>query len=433
MLPAIMIRFKPTDLIILLVAVYFFMGHIVQIHEVRDLISVLPFFNLGILAASIFYLLLRSAKSKRHGLFDKRLNLFCLYLMIAFIILSIINLNAVRPAYSISRSMTALLILAASVILFWQFFQVTDRRGLYGRNLLTYSLGSVLVLAVIGQLTIPSWAAGIGGVRMSGGSNPNQVAFFAFFTIFWVHYITFKVGKWKQINASIYVIATVVLLWSLSRSVILTWIVMYSVYFAGLLYIHFIRAIRGWIKKQFLYRSLITTMTIAIFVVAIPFVLEVTDMFLQLEIIERRLSGGGGLESRIRGWEIIWPFFWESPMTGGAGWWYSTQIMTIHSTPGVQATSPHNLFVRLLTEVGIAGFIIVLAFPFFILCSLFKKLILESTNHRKFALHTFLIASIFSVFIGQFFEDRYMVGIGGVGNAIIVFILVCGLKESLSK
>ena len=97
------------------------------------------------------------------------------------------------------------------------------------------------------------------------------------------------------------------------------------------------------------------------------------------------------------------------------------------------ATSPHNLFVRLLSESGIIGLISVLLLPFTVIIMLFLRLLSQRLSSNKFFVLLFAMASLISVLVGQLFEDRYMVGVGGIDSGIIYFILVCAINEILKK
>lgn len=96
------------------------------------------------------------------------------------------------------------------------------------------------------------------------------------------------------------------------------------------------------------------------------------------------------------------------------------------------ATSPHNLFVRLLSEIGIIGLISVLFLHLTVIIMLFLRILIQRSSTNRFFVLLFTMASLISVLVGQLFEDRYMVGVGGIDSGIIYFMLVCAINE-LSK
>lgn len=427
-----MYRFKPRDLNVVLLSAYFVVGYAVKIDQIEGLLPGAQFIPLGILIVGGGNLFIRSIARKPFGLFPVRLRLFYVYIAVSLVLLVAVNLNALRPTYSIFRVIVSVGILALSIIFFWQALQVIETTKMRRGRLLTYSLLTLLIILLLGQLTIPEWATGIGGIRMSGGSNPNQLAFLAFFAIFWAHYSTLKKRAWERAEVYLYVVSLVVLAWSLSRSVILTWISLYFIYFAIAGVLHFAHLLRGRVRLSVLRKIVATGVFCLLLVPAIP-TLEKTVYILQdFQKIEQRLSGESGLQSRIRAWKDIWPYFTEFPITGRAGWWNSTNV---NSRVGgrMTATSPHNLFVRLLSESGIIGLILVLLLPFTVMIMLFLRLLSQRLSSNKFFVLLFAMASLISVLVGQLFEDRYMVGVGGIDSGIIYFILVCAINEILKK
>jgi hypothetical protein len=127
-------------------------------------------------------------------------------------------------------------------------------------------------------------------------------------------------------------------------------------------------------------------------------------------------------------WSRLWPHFEDAPATGSAGWWNATNLLPWHGE-GSGATSPHNLYVRLLSEVGLFGLMLVLIYPSIVALGLLANTFLLPFSSRDAEVSFFLFCSVFSVFLGQLFEDRYMVGIFNEGNLIVVFVLAAGLYE----
>jgi len=423
-----MYRFKPRSLIVVLLSAYFVMGYIVQIKGVERVLPEAQFIPLGTLIFGCGYLLIRSLVRRPFGLFPYRLRLVYVYIAVSLVLLVTANLNALRPLYSISRVMVSFGILSLSIVFFWQALRVIETSDMRCGRFLTYSLLSLLVILLLGQLTIPGWAAGIGGVRMSGGSNPNVVAFIALISIFWAHYLSLKRGVWKWSAISLYTIASIVLTWSFSRSVILTWASLYLVYFGVIGASHLARLLQERIRVDFIRKVIVIGAFCLILIPAAPTFQKAAYILQDFQKVEQRLTGESGLQSRLRAWRDIWPYFTDFPITGRAGWWNATSI---NSRLGgkMTADSPHNLFVRLLSESGIVGLVSVLLFPLIVMLLLLSVVIYEKVNSDIFYVCLFVLSSLLAVFLGQFFEDRFMVGVGGIGNGVIVFILCCGLLE----
>jgi len=426
------VKFKTKKTIVLLLSAYFLVGYTVKTNEIERIVPGATLIPLGILVIGGVYLFIRSVARKPFGLFPTRLRHFYVYVAVSLVLLVVANLNALRPAYSISRAILSVGILALSIIFFWQALRVMGQTGTRGGRLLTYSLLALLVILLLGQLTIPEWAAGVGGVRMSGGSNPNQVAFLAFFAIFWAHYSALENKFWKKREKILYVTASIVLVWSLSRSVILTFASLYFVYFGVTGALHLSRFLRGRIRLGLLRKMVAAGILCLLILPAIPNIKTAVYILQDLQKVEQRISSESGLQTRLRAWKDVWPYFIDAPLTGYAGWWNSTNLISEKGGPKT-ATSPHNLYVRLLSEVGITGFLVVLFFPFFILLKIISSLVVLKIGKKELKKRAFLASSIIAVFIGQGFEDRYMVGLGTIGPAIVYFIVTCVFREAFKE
>jgi O-antigen ligase len=184
--------------------------------------------------------------------------------------------------------------------------------------------------------------------------------------------------------------------------------------------------LRGYISKRLLKIVSISMIVLVIVFPLVPNVLDLIGVILDLQVLERRLEGESGLASRLGAWKQLWPYFTEAPLTGKAGWWNSTNLLPESGTPGT-AASPHNLYVRLLSESGLAGFIAVLALPVLSGLACLKRVLSTEVESKRFRIASFMTGSIMSILIGQMFEDRYLVGIAGIGNGIITFIIVSAI------
>jgi O-antigen ligase len=220
----------------------------------------------------------------------------------------------------------------------------------------------------------------------------------------------------------------IVLLWSLSRSVILTWVVLYSVYFGFAMMGHLAQVLRGWITTRILTRVAIGGLVSLGIVSIIPYLADIIRVLLNLQAIEQRLGGESGLSSRVAAWKQLWPYFTDAPLTGKAGWWNSTNLLPETNASGV-ATSPHNLYLRLLSESGLAGFLSVLALPALSGLICLKRTIFSVVGDQRFKINSFILGSIVAIFTGQFFEDIYLVGIAGVGNGAVIFVMSSALSN----
>ncbi len=418
-----MYGFKPRDFIVVLLSAYFVLGYAVNIDEIEALVPGVNFVPLGILLAAWGSLFIRSIARKRFALFPARLRVFYVYVAVLLAVLVAVNLNALRPAYSISRAILSVGILALSIIFFWRVLQVIEQTRMRRGAILTYSLLTLLIILLLGQFTIPEWAAGIGGVRMSGGSNPNKLGLLGFFSIFWAHYSALKKNRWDKSGVYLYILALGVVGWSLSRSVIISLTSLYLLYFAIRGGCHIVYFFRGRIKLAFLRRIVVVGVFLLI-LTPVPIMKTVDSGLQDFRKVERRISSTDNIKGRLTRWKTLWPYIKHFPVTGRAGWWRSTDLVY---------SSPHSLYIRLLSEVGILGAMAVLSLPLFIVLVLFYRILFQRLYNNSWLTLSFLTSSLSSVFILQFAEDLYMVGLGGFSSGVVCFILVCAMNESLSR
>ncbi|MCS3677800.1 O-antigen ligase [Salinibacter ruber] len=420
------IRFEKISIILL--TTYFVAGYTIEVKEVRKIVlgeSIVP---AVIVLSGVIYLSVKDIKEKGPSLSIVNILPFHLYIVSSILVLSAVNLNSHRPAYSITRLILSLTVLSVSVQFFWQVLQTIKRSENEIGDILTNGLIALIVVLIVGEILIPRWGAGVGGIRMSGGSNPNKVAFMGLFSVFWGHYSALRQGKWKTRSFALCTLGVVVIAWSLSRSVILSLIMLYVFYYViiGLSYVSWL--INGILKKGFLKTICVMIMIIIIPTVFYPTTKGYVDTLQKIQGIEQRLSSEG-LRSRVRAWEDLWPHFINAPLTGQAGWWNSTNLNSLKGG-SLTADSPHNLYVRLLSEVGLLGLLTILAFPAAsFVCTLYA-LITQKCWKKKFKIYAFIISSTTSLFfVSQMFEDKYLVGIGGVGSGIVTFVVTCSFVE----
>jgi O-antigen ligase len=368
----------------------------------------------------------RSAIKYRLGLFPKRLKYFYIYAAFLLATLVFVNLNSLRPSYSISRSLFSVLEFAAMTVLSWQAISSM----IYGETdsswIMSYGLIATMSSLLVGQLLIPAWEWGI-GIRMSGGTNPNQVAFFAFLGIVWAHHNSIKSKSTRREDVLLYISSFLVLAWSMSRSILLSWFILYAILFS---YFLISKASLFFLKSPRVSISNLKIFIVISLLVTFLFVYLPNYEFIQaaqsFQRIDERFTGVENVESRLEAWRDLWDYFVEAPLTGAAGWWNASELLPNH--PG-RATSPHNLYVRLLSEVGALGTLAVLMYPIYITIGLLAKTLTAPVLSQQGIMNCFLFAVLISVSVGQMFEDRYLVGVFDQSNYIIIFILTLSLNE----
>ncbi len=363
----------------------------------------------------IIYLLTRP----KIGNLLKNLVPFYIYIMFLIATLSFTSMFALNAMYSLSRGVISVTILGVTFTVFYIFIHSYSENYKWRMRM---SLGFLfsLILLIVGQLFIPDWSAGIGGVRLSGGTNPNLVAFFTFFIVFMSHYNALIDGKWTKIQQVNWLLGSVVLIWSMSRSNILSLFVFYLLYTLYMIFKDDIsHIIRGRITLRLLKKILYTTIGL----IGMTFTYKYIQNISNYAYIEARFMGDSGFTSRQYVWDILMEYFLNNPLFGGVGWYNASNILT--NSGGT--TSPHNLYIRLLSETGLIGAFMVIVLPLILLFGLFIKTTYQNINmieeKKLILIFTFIIALL----TGQLFEDMYLVGIASLSNSIFIWTFALAL------
>lgn len=294
-------------------------------------------------------------------------------------------------------------------------------------DLLLLGLFVLLLGIVVGQFTIDEWASHWGGIRLHGASNPNTVAQLGFLSVFWVHYTSIKKNRWSKLGVITYILGLFVVVASLSRSAIILLVCMYVIYFGFV----FMAKFAIFLKERTIHRPL-TNAVVAlsvclVLVFSTPSIIDFVDVAIQAESIESRISGRT-LDQRRIGWEYLWSYFTSAPLTGQAGWWNASNIVEVTAAYG-GVTSPHSLYVRLLSEVGVLGSIAVMSLPITTIALMFKVVLVVSVRSNNFYTASLTISFMVGLFLRQIFEDSYLVGFGEMGSSIVILGIAVGLVE----
>lgn len=372
------------------------------------------YFSFAIGGIVVFAGFLAYLKTKESQLvITKNSLLLAIYFIFLASVLSFASLFALNPVHSVSRALISIGIYSA------MFFIYRKVATTYIQNIkwgvfLSKTFTVLMVVIIVGQMVVPDWRMGIGGVRITGGTNPNTVSFFALFIIFISHFNGLT-NKWTKLNKINWLLAVVILLWSMSRGSILAFAAFYAVYFGW----YFVKGglnflLKGRLSKKFVRNSFI----VSVFAVIVYFIMILVrdTNFYRFTIL--RLTGSDGFSTRTQTWDTLLAYFNQNPLFGGIGWWNATNVLH-------EGGSPHSLYVRLLSEVGVVGTVAALALPIFIVLGLiFKSYLEKNALYEKVKMLTasFLIA----VFVTQITEDIFLVGYFELKNIIIIFSIALG-------
>ncbi|WP_059106084.1 O-antigen ligase family protein [Shouchella shacheensis] len=338
------------------------------------------------------------------------LSAFYLYLVFFLTVIGMTTLFGVNPPFSFVRVVVSTSLLALIFTVMY-FFNYTLYHDLKRRKILAFSLFLLLAISVVGQLFIDDWSSGAGGIRLSGGINPNQMALLAFFVVIFTSLNRAITGESTKKSKLLWLLATIVLFWTMSRSLIFSFFIFYFVLIAPYILKNLLS---GHITKKFFRQA------IGIFALATS--AYFTFRWLQsspnyIYLVER-FTGSSGLDTRSAAWDILMPYFYSNPLFGGVGWWYSSELLA--NTNSYIASSPHNLYVRLLAESGIIGLTITMLLPM-VLSILLIIRYQQTINKSERKALLISLASIISLFASQYAEDRYLVGLVNFGNVIIIW------------
>jgi hypothetical protein len=414
---------KEFSLITGLLMCYFLMAYLIQIKNIKTIPYVefltIPFFAIGFL-----YGFLKLFKNR-----ENQIILFSfIYVFVLTFVLIATNLTVVSSTFSILRGGFAGILFGLMLITFL-YVAFKFEKSNYWSNFLINTFIIILLIAIIGQLLISSWGW---GVRLAGGINPNVVGFFGLFVIFLSHYLGAKREKWDKRLILSWILGLMVMIWSFSRMVIFSFLVFYFFYY----FLLFLKLfLIGKINRSLVRGAMVLLMVVALVFLLNPFLLS-EETIIQ---IERRITGPTGrimedsnAVERINEFKFLMKQTAKNPFTGYLGWWNaSRELAKLDIKNMTRAT--HNLYTRLLSEVGVIGAFAVLFFPFFIFISLlFKKIKKEKEGHKTQLLTAFILA----IFISQFFSNYYMTGIADLQWGIIMFVLALGLinlKKKMNK
>lgn len=342
------------------------------------------------------------------------------------LLLSVTTFWLIDPFYSGLRVLISFVLLSLCFIAVNRFstFSLNNKNILHSS--VNYGLGMFFLVLLIGYLFIPEFRSGPGSLRLSGGINPNTVGMYSFYTIIWTSVSRSIVEKSKASDQMLTVLATICLFLSFSRS---AWLATAAFFLVILL-----MSLNLKVNLRTILRSFICIIIIGFWVYV--FWEQIATWFSQigyLKYLENRFLVSADTDvnflSRQNAWNILLNGFYASPLIGYFGWYNSSNFLFISLSDGV-ASSSHSLHIRLLSEVGLLGYLFVLGTPivailrafYFAKSSVGMKHFRES---EKFQLLMKKIASglIAILFVREVFEDSYMVGY--LGLTTIFVLLLC--------
>lgn len=344
-------------------------------------------------------------------LWEKNTKKFNLYIAFLTMIMIITNLFSVNIVYSLVSSLFSVFLLLIIFKVVGPIVIKSEENNELKRKI-SVQLLTIHFIAIIGNFLFESfnWNSTI---RFSGGVNPNMMALISMFTLIW--FLDLKIDKKLNKLSSLGIFfALISLFWTLSRGRIIAtlFLLMYLV-LAKLMVVLNSKLQYGFKKSKVLKFLLFMILGVLVTPILLNFIIS-SDQIIQ------RLSTS--TNSRLFAWEFLMNGFKENVIFGTYGWWNANDIIKQYSVAGM-ATSSHNFFLRVLSEVGILGLLAILLLPLGLILKAFYKVMfdrmIDKNQRNKLILYS---GSIIAFFISQIVEDQYLQGVGDFQTGLFVWI-----------
>ena len=358
---------------------------------------------------------------------------FGVYFFALALLLSVLALGAHEPAYSSSRAVAVSLFSFAAFIAVYRLARYALGGAVRLHRRVNLGLSVFLIVLLVGYVVSPDFRGGSGGLRLTGGVNANTVGLYAFVFVVWAVLSRVQQDGQSRSARTLELLALFVLFLSFSRAAWLATFVFYlSFYSLGFSWRGFLRPK----KKVFLWSGLVLfgVLTAGSLIAsgAMQPIGQVVDY------LDSRIGGDiqtdGNFQSRMAAWSLMWEGFFSSPLVGSFGWYGATHaIAEARGVTEFGASSPHNLHLRLLSEVGLIGYFSVMAVPVIMMASSLRLASHHTSRNSRNAAREkktglVLFSSIFSLFFArELFEDSYLVGMLGFGTVFALFLFACVL------
>lgn len=405
---------KWPGIIPIMILLYFPLKHYQSQFEVESFNTYLTVFYIGFM---IFIILTTAINNDNILSQFNNLKLFYLYIIFTMIIFIILSFFSINISSSVKNSLFAIVNLGLMFTCFY-FVQYFYLKNINWRQ--CFEVISILFLLslLIGQFIIEDWAP-IRNIRMAVGINPNVLSYLGLFFLIQAHINALINNKWSMKQKIMWILALIVIFWTISRTTIFTFTFIYAFY-ALYLWWNNLKKNKNF-KISFVLKNIIKVfITVFLGYILLKYIRN-TEFYNDLVF---RLSNADNVSSRTDTWKFLLASFKNSPLVGGYGWGGTREALIYVD---ILADSSHNLFVRLLAETGIIGLITIIALPISIVFYIFiSRNKLEEIF--KNPLGMFILIVIIGVFfVLQMFEDRYLYGVFRNTTDITIWFLSFGL------
>lgn len=286
-------------------------------------------------------------------------------------------------------------------------------------QLVNTAFSVLFVIFILGFFFVPGFSSGgMGGLRLSGGINPNAAGGIALYGLIWAslafHFSTHR----SKFNGLLMLLAVICIALSFSRTAML----------AAVVYLALVATLT--FDKRFWWGIAVALVILSGLGGILSYFVGQYQFEQYLIYAERRLIvdfGDANFSSRVVAWNVMYQAFLESPVLGHFGWYGATRYLSDLALE-YGAASPHNLHLRLLSEVGLIGYILLLLLPAFaIVCALIKSVSRQGYqyNGRMVSiLYRKIAAALLAIFfIAELFEDRFMTSYINITTLFVFFLI----------
>jgi hypothetical protein len=336
------------------------------------------------------------------------------YALIVFSLLGIAIISAVSahdPVFSVLRALLCMAVLIASyraieVLVAWSILDDWRWTGVFNGLLLLF-----LIAMLAGGAVLPQWREGISGTRLSGGTNPNSVALYAYLILLWV-YLTADLREHKGFfDGWTKVASWLVILWSGSRGALIAAVVFISLHICVSLIFKRGRSPMPWSYTSLLCAIILGLVGVGIMAAGLSdrawqFVQPAWDA----HIDRMSLGEDENVLSRLETWSILQNEWRRNPILGSLGWYYTSRQLDAFGFG--ETVSSHNFYLRTLAEVGLLGLMCALLLPVFALIVGARLLLFSFSSFGRRSESNLVAASVgvatVSLFLREFGEDSYL-------------------------
>lgn len=369
---------------------------------------------------------------------------FVFYSLALALALSLMALWSIDPVHSVPRAVVSSILLGVSFVALHRFARLVLMDASLLHALVNYGLSVFLAFLLLGYILFPEFrGGGMGGLRLTGNINANTVGLYSFTFLVWVTISRSRMPEGSPGSLLLLVLALVVLFLSFSRA---SWLA------AGLFYFFLVMfRLKGanllvFKKKSFASAGILIVVAFAFLVYFQGMGSAGTGQY--MAYLDQRLFSGtqedGNFQSRLLAWKIMWDGFLSSPAVGYFGWYGASRALSESADlDGFGASSPHNFHLRILSEVGLVGYILIMGAP--IVAVFYAAGTAVKGCRKRFAgkgagreTKWVVVAGLLALFLGrEVFEDAYMTGFVGYSTLFTVFLMACAFAlggcRSLSK